>query len=157
MTGAATTRSEFIRPIVAAICLTAFGELLIFLFWGLWWFPATGPQWAKAGWTATCGIAMGAAVGALVALLVSGRMTGSRAAWAAGAIYFLVLAFCAVLCWRIDMALGYFGGRSAPWLFLLGGWVPAGLTAFLYGWLTFGSGRKLFDRHALEEPTPRGA
>lgn len=129
------TRSDFTRPIVVAVMLTLSGEILIFLLWSVVFFPS-GVLLHKAAWAGTCGIAMGATIGALVNVVVTGRMDGRRAMLWNGSLYFIVLALCTFLCFRIDMATGgHFGAREAPLLFIAGGLVPALGSSPVYSWL----------------------
>ena len=128
-------RADFVRPVALALAFTMAGELLIFAIWGLWLFPA-GPLWGKLGWTLTCGVGMGGTTGALVVLLVAGRLEGIKAGIAAAIIWTAVLAYCVVLCYRIDLEFGWFGAREAPVLFVhWGGLLPTALASLAYGWL----------------------
>lgn len=135
------------RPITVGITFTLLGELLLFLIWGVHLFP-NGDHWKKLGWTMSCGIAMGATIGALVTIIVSGRLKGGIAAITAGLIYFLVLASCTILCYRIDLAMGFFGAQAHPTLFIItGGLIPAFLSSFLYSWLLYSeSGRSFLTK-----------
>ena len=127
-------RAQFVRPIVVAMALTIFGELLILYMWGIALFPA-GSLASKLVWTVTCGIAMGATIGSLVNVFVTGRIRPRIAALISSLIYFAVLSFCVGLCYQIDLSLRLFGAVEAPALFILGGLIPALLTSVLYGWL----------------------
>jgi hypothetical protein len=143
-------RPAFVRPIVAAIALTVIGEAAIFLVWGLVLYPGQN-LWVMAAWTAICGVSLGAIIGAFVDVVVTGRLAG-RAAFAMTAlIWFVVLAACTYLCYRVDLATGgRFGARQAPALFLSAGLIPAFLASFLYAWLvTFPKGQRLLSRMGL--------
>jgi hypothetical protein len=137
------TRADFIRPIGLAITLTLFGELVIFLTYGVALFPE-GNLLQKFGWILTCGIAMGATIGALVNLFVTGRMTWQRAKIWAGLIWVAVLSYCNILCYLIDLNIGFFGAQSAPVLFLAPGFVAIFLSAFLYSWLLYSWSGKIW-------------
>lgn len=142
-------RQEFVRPIVLAIFFTLAGEILIFLLWGVVLFPA-GTLWRKLAWTMVCGLAMGATIGALVNVFVTGRQSGRPAGIAAGALYFGVLSLCVLICYEIDHAIGFFGAHEEPLLFILGGLVPAAITAVAYGWLLHAeNGRAILSRCGL--------
>jgi hypothetical protein len=144
--GVRATRADYVRPITVGITFTAFGELLIFLLWGLLLFPE-GNVLAKLAWTATCGIAMGAVNGAVINVFVTGRLTGPQAIIACALIYFAVLVYCTVLCYRVDLRMGLFGARPDPGLFLAGGFVPAFISSLPYAWLLYSErGRTLLDR-----------
>ena len=144
------SRSDLTRPILVALAFNLAGEFLIFALWGLYLFPA-GSLWLKAGWTATCGVAMGATIGSLVNLLVTGRMNGAAAAFASGAICCGVTAFCTLLCYWIDLATGsHFGAHEAPTLFIAGGLIPALATSIVYPWLLYSAaGVRLLARAGL--------
>jgi hypothetical protein len=129
-------RADYIRPITLGITITAFGEVLIFILRGLLLFPEED-MLTKLAWTATCGIAMGAVIGALINVFVTGRLAGCRAMITCALIYIVVLSYCSVLCYRIDLTIGYFGARSNPELFLAGGFVPALVTSIPYAWFLF--------------------
>ena len=128
------SRVQMVRPITVAIALTITGEIIYFLLWGVVWFPE-GDLWRKLGWTATCGLAMGATIGALVLLFVTGRFTGRRALAAAGAVYAGTLLYCTALCFLIARSVDYFGANSDPSLFVGGSVVPIVLTTVIYAWL----------------------
>ena len=141
------TRSDFTRPIVVAVMLTLSGEIVIFFLWGVVFFPG-GVLLHKAVWAGTCSLAMGATIGALVNVVVTGRMDGRRAMLWTGSIYFIVLALCTFLCFRIDMATGgHFGAREAPLLFIAGGLIPALGSSPVYSWLLVSkTGAKFLSR-----------
>lgn len=80
---------------------------------------------------------MGAVIGALVNVFVVGRSAGRRAIITCAFIYVVVLSYCTVLCYRIDLAMGHFGARSDPGLFLSGGFVPALVASIPYAWFLF--------------------
>ena len=129
-------RAVYVRPIALGIALTAFGELLILVIWGVILFPG-GDVLKKLAWTGTCGVAMGATIGALVNLFVTGRLEGRQAMTWTALIYFGVLSYCNVLCYSIDLTMGFFGAQTHPGLFLAGGFVPALVTSIPYAWLLF--------------------
>lgn len=143
-------RREFVPPIVIAVAFTMIGEMMILLFWGILMFPSgsLGPAFA---WTFTCGLAMGATIGALINVIVTGRLEALAAAIWSGVIYFIVLAACTGLCFRIDLAVGSrFGAEEAPALFILGGLIPALVTTPLYGWLLHSdTGRRMTGRCSI--------
>ena len=142
-------RSDFVRPIAAAVLFTLIGEILIFLIWGIALFPA-GALWRKLAWTMTCGLAMGATIGALVNVFVTGRLRSYPAAVTAGTIYFSVLAFCTVFCYQIDLSVDFFGAREASVLFILGGLIPAFVTSIVYVWLLYSApGQAMLGRVGL--------
>ena len=119
----------------------------------MWLFPS-GLLWGKLAWTLTCGVGMGGTIGALVVLIVAGRLDGAKAGIAAAIIWTAVLAFCAVLCYRIDLGIGWFGAREEPVLFVLwGGVVPAALASLVYAWLLYSTrGRLLLNSVHLAKP-----
>jgi hypothetical protein len=125
-------RSDFVKSISVAPSFTLLGEAIIFVVWSVHLFPA-GDVWTKFVWVGTCGIAMGAAIGAIDNLVVTGRLGAGQGALCSGLIYFVVLAFCTVLCFRIDLATSsQFGAKEAPILFLAGGLPPALASSFVY-------------------------
>ncbi len=142
-------RRQVVRPVAVAIAFTLAGEVLIFLIWGISLFPV-GAIWRKLIWTTTCGVAMGASIGAFVNVFVTGQLRPPKAPIAAAAIYFSVLAFCVALCYQIDLSIGFFGAREAPWLFILGGLIPALVTSYAYAWLLYSnSGQAILTRVGL--------
>ncbi len=93
---------------------------------------------------------MGATVGALVNVFVTGRLRSGTAAVTAGAIYFSVLAICVALCFEISLSVDYFGAAEAPFLFVLGGLIPAFAKSFAYAWLPYSeSGQAIITRTGL--------
>ncbi len=128
------THAQLLRPLSIAIAITLIGEAIYFVLWGVVWFPE-GDLWRKAGWTATCGIAMGVVVGAAVLAFVHQHLPARRAFLWAGGIYAAVLSYCTGLCFLIAESVGYFGASSHPTLFIGGAVVPILLTAVAYAWL----------------------
>lgn len=127
-------RREYLRPFRLALIFTAIGETTYFLVWGLWFFP-TGCVHAKLAWTATCTIAMAAVIGMAVMVLVLDRLDGLTALVGSAILYVSILSACTLICYGIDSRFDYFGGASAPALFVLAGPIPAALSAIPYAWL----------------------
>ncbi len=122
-----------------AIAMTLFAELFYFSIWGIALFPA-GNLAAKALWTFSCGIAMGALIGAATLLWIEGRHSGSAAFWRAAVTMMTVGTYCTWLCSRIDIRFEYFGGSENSLLFITAGIVPAIAGGLLYGWIVYGRG-----------------
>lgn len=129
-------RTGYLRPITVAMALAAMGEAIYFVVWGLWLFPE-GDVLAMAAWTATCVVAMGAVIGAGVIAFVVERVVGLAAVICSAAIYAVVLSACTLICASLDSHFDYFGGATAPTLFVLAGLIPAILTSGVYGWLLY--------------------
>ncbi len=140
--------ARYRRPLVLAIAAAMFGELAIFLIFGVVLYPA-GSILSKFLWTVVfCGIGMGAALGAAVSLFVVDRFDGARAIGATTVLSVLMLGLaCDLLCLELDKHFEFFGGHEMPTLFLLNGVVMS-----LVGGLAIGSalftvrGRNLLDR-----------
>jgi hypothetical protein len=139
------------RPIVLAVLLTASGEAVIFIIFGVYLFPA-GHLMAKAYWTGTCGLAMGLVIGAAVLVLERGLGGGRMMPFAGAGAYFAVLAYCVGLCFTLDRQFGYFGAIETPHLFVWSGLAAAALSAPVYAWCLYGAnGRRLSAAIGLKD------
>lgn len=127
---------EQIRPVKLALIFTVTGEAAYFLVWGLWLFP-NGSVFGKLAWTTTCAVAMAVMIGVAVITLVLDHLDGFAALVSSAILYILVLSICTLICYAIDNRFDYFGGASAPTLFVLAGIIPATLSAIPFAWLLF--------------------
>ncbi|MCW9045224.1 MAG: hypothetical protein OQK35_02730 [Alphaproteobacteria bacterium] len=140
------TTPNYKSPLIVAIGLTLIGEAGIFIVFGTQLFPA-GNWAAKAVWTGTCGLAMGAVIGALVNIFVTGRLEGVKAETAIGAITLVILSFCNLLCFKLDLELNLFGAHAQSDWFLINGFAGALLMMFLYPWLiATATGQRILER-----------
>ncbi|MBR9651081.1 hypothetical protein [Thalassovita aquimarina] len=139
-------RRERLRPFKLALAFTAAGELTYFLGWGLWLYPA-GNVLLKLAWTVTCAIAMAVAVGVVVTVWRA-RKPDRLTTWIGTAfLYALILSICTMICYIMDSRFDYFGGASAPTLFVTAGLLPAFLSAIPFTWLLHASrGRDTLNR-----------
>lgn len=143
--------SQYKRPLIVGLAMTTFGELGIFLIFGVLLYPQ-GDLLSKFIWTVLfCGVGMGSAFGTLVDLFVVGRLKGVSAIIACTVISALILGVgCNFLCFKLDQHFHYFGGQHSPILFVLNGIVMAIIGALLSGWLLFtDSGSKLLTRTGI--------
>lgn len=139
---------DYKRPLIVGLVLATFGELMIFIIFGVILFPS-GNILSKFLWTVLfCGVGMGSAFGTIVDLAVVGRLKGRSAIIACTIISTVILGFaCNLLCFNLDQHFNYFGGQGSPKLFILNGIVMASIGGFLSGWLLFTeSGSRALDR-----------
>lgn len=135
MNPAYLSRVRYILGVATAMTLIA--ELFYLLVWGFLLFPQGNPA-AKAVWTISCGIAMGASIGAATVWLIEGRYFATAAIWRAAAVMAAIGSYCAWFCSQIDTRFEYFGGGENQVLFLVAGIVPAIAGGLLYGWIIYG-------------------
>jgi hypothetical protein len=122
-------RKIYTRPIVVSLGVCIFGELLLFILYGIVLFPQ-GNLLYKFLWTVVfCGIGMGATVGAFVNLFIIDKYSGIKA------IIFTILlslatlgVLCNLLCLQLDLHFHYFGAETNPILFLIGS-IPGSIVA----------------------------
>jgi|TARA_B100000749_G_scaffold280077_2_gene274661 hypothetical protein len=141
-------RKQFQRPLLVGLALAIFGELMIFLIFGVLLYPE-GNILSKFLWTVLfCGIGMGSALGVFISLLVVGRLAGKAAILACTIISTITLGFgCNLLCFNLDQHFHYFGGQQSPQFFIINGIIMAVIGGVLSGWLLFTpSGSKLLSR-----------
>lgn len=142
------TSKDYLRPLKLSILFSVFGELLIFLIWGVFLYPE-GDLLHKFIWTVVfCGFGMGSAIGALIVLLIVGKMRGFLAILFSMLLSMILLGIlCNFLCHSLDMHFGYFGGEDTPALFLFSGFVSSALGGGLVGWLCFTDrGNEVLDK-----------
>ena len=108
------------------------------MVWGLILYPE-GNILHKFLWTIIfCGLGMGAAAGSVVVFMISGRQKGYPAIVSCMLISIVLLGLlCNVLCFRLDMHFGFFGGADTPILFIWNGTIMSALGGWLVGWLSF--------------------
>ncbi|MBT8247944.1 MAG: hypothetical protein KJN73_09000 [Acidimicrobiia bacterium] len=141
------TRRQYLRPLYIGVILAGVGELGIFLVWGVWLFPE-GDLLSKFAWIATCSLGMGLTVGGLVDLTVVERLRGRAAMGATIGLTALVIGVgCNYLCWSLDHQYNWWGGATAPGLFLGAGLVGSLILGWLYAYFLFSrQGPKMLGR-----------
>lgn len=142
---------EYTRPLIVGLALATFGELLLFIVFGVILYPE-GDLFSKFLWTVVfCGIGMGSAFGVAIDLMVVNRFKGAMAI-----LYCTILSSgflgigCNVLCFKLDQEFQYFGGQHNPTLFIINGLIMATLGGFIGGWLLFtDQGKKILQKVGL--------
>ena len=127
--------NHYRQTLLLALVLALAGELILWVLYGLIWFP--GQPWTALLWSSTCGLAMGATMGALVCLLVVGMEKGKRAFWAAFTVSAAVLSACSLVCFAVDQKFNVWGAVDEPATFLVGGFVGVVLGGLAYSYLLF--------------------
>ncbi len=128
-------RKIYTRPIVVSLGVCIFGELLLFILYGIVLFPQ-GNLLYKFLWTVVfCGIGMGATVGAFVNLFIIDKYIGIKAITLTILLTLTTLGIiCNRLCFQLDLHFHYFGAETNPMLFAIGsiaGSIVAGLVISL--------------------------
>ncbi len=139
---------QYKRPLIVGLFLATFGELMIFLIFGVLLYPE-GNLMSKFLWTVLfCGVGMGSALGTIIDLAVVGRLNGKAAIIACTVISIAILGFgCNFLCFNLDQHFHYFGGQDSPRLFIINGIVMSAIGGALGGWLLFtDSGSRILDK-----------
>jgi hypothetical protein len=140
------SRKLYLRPLYIATAFSWFGELGLFLYYGVY-ANDTGHYLEKLIWTlGFCGIGMGMTLGGLIDLLLVGRV-GPKA----GIIGCVVLAVvttgfaCNWLCYHLNRELDYFGQAGAPAMsFLMPGLLVSPFAGWFLGWACFTEGGDRF-------------
>jgi hypothetical protein len=132
------------QPLYLALLMALGGEVVIWLVYGLIWFPEGGLV-RMLIWSLTCGIAMGAVTGTFVDSFVVGRHSGTKAILLSTAIFVGVMGVaCNAVCFTLGRQLATWGAHTHPGLFIVGGLflsIPAGL---LYSYLLFSKKGQVF-------------
>ena len=127
-------RKMYTRPLIVSLAVCIFGELFLFIIYGIVLFPQ-GNLLYKALWTVICGIGMGAMVGVFVNLFIIDKYIGIKAITLTILLTLVTLGIiCNRLCFELDLHFHYFGAETNPLLFFMGsiaGSIVAGLVIAL--------------------------
>ncbi len=141
-------RQRYLRPLWVCMALSAVGEFLIFIVFGVLLFPG-GNLLHKFLWTTVfCGLGMGATLGALVDLWIVDCLSGISAVMGTVALSTGLLGIvCNLLCLHLDHSFHYFGGAENELLFFVNGLImAAGGGALASGLLFTSRGQSLLNR-----------
>jgi hypothetical protein len=124
------SRKMYTRPMIVSLAVCIFGELFLFIIYGVVLFPQ-GNLLYKFLWTVICGIGMGATVGAFLNLFIIDKYIGIKAITLTLLLTLVTLGIiCNRLCFQLDLHFHYFGAETNPMLFFMGsiaGSIVAGL------------------------------
>ena len=107
----------YTRPMIVSLAVCIFGELLLFIIYGVVLFPQ-GNHLYKFLWTVICGIGMGVTVGAFVNLFIIDKYIGIKAITLTILLTLATLGIiCNRLCFQLDLHFHYFGAETNPILY----------------------------------------
>ena len=107
----------YTRPMIVSLAVCIFGELLLFIIYGVVLFPQDNLIY-KFLWTVICGIGMGATFGAFVNLFIIDKYIRIKAITLTILLTLATLGIiCNRLCFQLDLHFHYFGAETNPILF----------------------------------------